>query len=160
MSSIYLSPANPGAFIWGVGPSVTMPTATTHIIGAGKLSVGPAAVGLLTPKPWVVGMLVRQLWSVAGPNGRADVNQTLLQPFVNYNIPEGWYLTSSPIITANWQARSGQQWSVPVGGGVGKIFKIAGQPLNTSLQFYDYAVRTPVGPEWAIRFQMTLLFPR
>jgi hypothetical protein len=36
----------------------------------------------------------------------------------------GWYLVSAPIITANWQAEKGNCWSVPVGGGVGKVFRI------------------------------------
>jgi hypothetical protein len=72
------------------------------------------------PKPWVIGILGRQLWSVAGPESRKDVNQLLLQPFVNYNLPAGFYLGSAPIITANWTAAQSNRWTVPVGGGVGK----------------------------------------
>jgi hypothetical protein len=143
-----------------VGPSINLPTATSKIIGSGKLSVGPAAVGLITPKPWVIGVLAGQLFSIAGPNGRTDVNQTLLQPFVNYNLPDGWYLSSAPIITANWSADSSQRWNVPIGGGVGKIFKISGQPINTSLQAFDYVERLSGGPKWAIRFQVQFLYPR
>jgi hypothetical protein len=48
------------------------------LTGSGKLSIGPAAVVLVTPKPWVIGTLVRQLWSVAGPSGRRDVDQLSL----------------------------------------------------------------------------------
>ena len=158
--SFYFSPAAAKDFIWGVGPSFTLPTATDRILGAGKVSIGPAAVALVTPKPWVIGLLARQLWSVAGPEGRKDVNQMLLQPFVNYNLPEGWYLVSSPIITANWTAESSQRWTVPLGGGVGKIFKVAGQPMNASLQGFDYVERPTAGPNWAIRFQIQLLFPK
>jgi hypothetical protein len=158
--TFYFSPAAPSDFIWGVGPSINLPTATSSIIGSGKLSVGPAAVGLVMPKPWVIGLLTRQLFSIAGPNGRADVNQTLLQPFVNYNLSDGWYLTSSPIITANWSADSSQRWTVPVGGGVGKIFKIGGQPINASLQAYGNVERPSGGPDWAIRAQVQILFPR
>ena len=83
----------------------------------------------------------------------------LLQPFVNYNLPEGWYLVTSPVIAANWTAESSQRWSVPVGGGIGKIFRIAGQPMNASLQAFDYAERPTAGPNWALRFQIQLLFP-
>jgi hypothetical protein len=158
--TFYFSPAAPSDVIWGAGPSINLPTATSSVIGSGKFSVGPAAVALITPKPWVIGVLARQLFSIAGPNGRTDVNQTLLQPFVNYNLPDGWYLSSSPIITANWSADSSQRWTVPVGGGGGKIFKIGGQPINASLQVYDYAARPSAGPSWAVRFQVQLLFPR
>jgi len=158
--TFYFSPADAKEFIWGVGPSVTLPTATTHIIGSGKFSIGPGAVALVMPKPWVIGTLVRQLWSVAGPSGRNDVNQTLVQPFLNYNLSKGWYLASSPIITANWEAASSQRWTVPVGGGVGKIMRIGGQPMNVILQAFDYVERPSIGPKWAVRFQIQFLFPK
>jgi hypothetical protein len=156
--TLYFSPASATKFIWGVGPSVTLPTATSRFLGPRTLSMGPGAVALVMPKPWVLGTLARQLWAVAGPN--QNVNQTLLQPFINYNFPSGWYLVSSPIMTANWSAASSQRWSVPIGGGVGKIFKIQGQPLNASLQAFDYIAHPSLAPRWAIRFQIQLLFPR
>jgi hypothetical protein len=158
--SAYLSPSVPGKVIWGVGPSLTLPTATEDELGSEKWSAGPAAVALITPKPWVAGVLVRQLWSFAGDSDRKDVSQFLLQPFVNYNLEEGWYLTSSPVITANWEADSDDRWTVPVGGGVGKLFRVGRQPVNTSLQAY-YNVETPAfGPDWTLRFQVQFLFPK
>ena len=158
--TFYISPASSKGLIWGVGPSVTLPTATNSEIGSGKLSAGPGAVALVMPKPWVIGILGRQLWSVAGSSSRKDVNQLLLQPFVNYNLPGGWYLVSAPIITADWTAASGNRWNVPVGGGVGKIFHVGSQPMNASLQAFDYPIRTSLGPSWSIRFQVQFLFPR
>lgn len=158
--TFYISPAASNGLIWGIGPSVTLPTATNSEIGSGKLSMGPGAVALVMPKPWVIGILGRQLWSVAGPSSRKDVNQLLLQPFVNYNLPGGWYLVSAPIITADWTAAPENRWNVPVGGGVGKIFRIGSQPMNASLQAFDYPIRTSLGPSWAIRFQVQFLFPR
>jgi hypothetical protein len=155
--TFYFSPAAAKDFIWGVGPSVTLPTATTRALGSNTLAIGPAAVGLVTPKPWVIGTLVRQLWSVTGPN--QNVDQTLFQPFINYNLPEGWYLVASPIITANWSAPSSQRWNVPLGGGVGKIFKIYGQPINASLQAFDFVATPSLGPRWELRFQLQFLFP-
>jgi hypothetical protein len=71
--TFFFSPAAPGQFIWGVGPSIDLPTATERFIGSGKLSVGPSAVGLVMPRPWVIGMLTRQLFSIAGP--KADRRQ-------------------------------------------------------------------------------------
>jgi hypothetical protein len=156
--TFYFSPAAATKFIWGVGPSVTLPTATSHFLGPRTLSMGPGAVGLVMPKPGVIGALARQLWAVGGPS--QNVNQTLLQPFVNYNFPSGWYLVSSPIMTANWSAPSSQRWSIPIGGGIGKIFKIDGQPMNASLQAFDYVAHPNLAPRWAIRFQIQLLFPR
>jgi hypothetical protein len=65
--TFYISPAASRGLIWGIGPSITLPTATSSEIGSGKLSAGPGAVALVMPKPWVIGILGRQLWSVAGP---------------------------------------------------------------------------------------------
>src|SRR6516164_5753268 len=121
----------------------------THMTAKTKTMMEGAA---MSPKPWVIGALVRQLFSIAGPQGRSDVNQTLIQPFINYNLPEGWYLVSSPIITANWSAPSSQRWTVPIGGGGGKILKIGDQPINAQLQAFHYVARPNAGPDWAVRF--------
>jgi hypothetical protein len=69
-------------------------------------------------------------------------------------------LSSSPVITANWSAAASHRWTVPIGGDDGKIFKIGGQPINASLQVYDYVERPSAGPNWTVRFQVQLLFPR
>ncbi len=156
----FLSPANAGPIIWGVGPSINLPTATDDTLGSEKWSAGPSAVVLATPNPWVLGTLVRQLWSFAGESDRDNVNQTLIQPFVNYNLPDGWYLTSSPIITANWEEDSGDRWTVPVGGGFGKIFRIGSQPMNFSTQAFYHAESPEFGPDWSLRVQLQFLFPR
>ncbi len=156
----FLSPADPGSVIWGVGPSLTLPTATDSLLGSEKWSVGPSAVILIQPPGWTVGALARQLWSFAGNGGRSDVNQGLIQPFVNYNLDDGWYLVSAPVVTANWSADSGDRWTVPVGGGAGRLFRIGTLPINTSLQSY-YNIESPdLGPDWSLRFQVQFLFPQ
>ena len=58
--TVFLSPANPGKFIWGVGPTMTLPTATVSRLGSGRWSAGPAAVGLFMDGPWGVGALANQ----------------------------------------------------------------------------------------------------
>jgi hypothetical protein len=156
--SLFLSPAKPGAAIWGVGPTFTIPTATDSKLGSGKFSLGPTAVALTIQGPWVVGALINNQWSVAGW-GDKDVNQMLLQPFVNFNLADGWYLTSAPIMTANWEADSGDKWTVPVGAGVGKLFKLGKLPINTSLQAYYNAERPKNASDWQLRFQVQFLLP-
>ena len=151
--TFFLSPAKPGALIWGVGPTFTLPTATDSLLGSGKWSMGPAVVGLTIQGPWVVGALVNQQWSFAGWRDQG-VSQMLIQPFVNYNFPHGWYLTSVPIITANWEASRGNKWTVPVGGGVGKLFKLDKLPINTQLQVFYNVKRPDFGADWQLRFQL------
>ena len=84
----------------------------------------------------------------------------MIQPFVNYNFPGGVYLTSVPIINVNWNADSGQKWTVPLGGGVGQIFHLGKLPVNTQLAAYYNVVRPDDGANWQIRFQVQFLFPK
>jgi hypothetical protein len=157
--TLFLSPGKASELIWGVGPTFTFPTATDSILGSGKWSAGPAAVMLTMPGHWVVGALANQQWSFAGW-GEKDVSQMLIQPFVNYNFPKGWYLSSAPIVTANWEADSGDVWTVPIGGGMGKIFRLGKLPLNTQLQAFYNVVKPDEGPDWQLRFQLQFLFPK
>ena len=158
--SFFLSPAKPGKVIWGVGPAFVIPTATSTITGQGKLSMGPSFVALAQPKHWTIGALANNVWSVAGSGGRPPVNQFLLQYFINYNMKKGWYVSMSPIITANWRASSGNIWTVPFGGGVGRIMKLGFQPVNISGEFYGNAVYPAGTSSWSMRLQLAFLFPK
>jgi hypothetical protein len=156
----FFSPKNDSALIWGVGPVFRFPTATDTQLGAGKWSAGPSAVALVQKGPWVVGGLAQQLFSICGDGHRRDVSELLIQPFVNFNLQDGWYLTSAPIITANWKAPSNDHWTVPLGGGVGKVFFVGKQPMNLGVQAY-YNVEKPTGgADWTLRVQLQLLFPK
>lgn len=156
----FLSPEKPGKLIWGFGPSLGLDTSTSDFIGTGKWTIGPSLVLLVQPKPWSIGVLMRNLWSFAGPSDREKVNSFLTQFFINYNLPGGWYLTSSPAITANWEAPSGQQWTVPLGGGVGKLLKVGRLPLNVQVQAFGNVVAPEDAPDWNLRFQVQMLFPK
>lgn len=158
--SFFFSPAKPHKLIWGAGPTFLLPTATSKALGQGKLSMGPSFVALVQPDHWTLGALINNVWSVAGSGGRADVNQMLLQYFINYNLKKGWYLAVQPIVTANWQAKSGNVWTVPVGGGIGRIMKFGFQPVNLSVQFYGNAVHPTNGSPWSMRLQLAFLFPK
>ena len=157
----FLSPAKPGKLIWGVGPVFQFPTHTGRWLGSNKWSAGPSAVGLLMEGHWVVGLLAQNIWSFAGPGGSSNpaVNQFLAQPFINYNLPKGWYVTFSPVITADWKAAGSDQWTVPLGLGLGKIFKIGKLPFNGQLAAFYNVARPSNGPDWSIRAQLALLLP-
>ena len=43
--------------------------------------MGPSIVALMQPGHWTVGALVNNIWLVAGPSDRADVNQMSLAVF-------------------------------------------------------------------------------
>jgi len=158
--SLFLSPGKPGKLIWGIGPALVIPTATNTILGQGKFSIGPSAVLLTQPGHWTLGVLVNNVWSVAGTGSRPSVNQFLMQYFINYNLKKGYYLAWQPIITANWEVSSPNRWTVPYGGGIGRIMKIGFQPVNLQLQFFVNPERPAGTAPWTMRIQIALLYPK
>ena len=158
----FLSPAKPGKWIWGAGPVVQIPTNSSQELGNKNWGLGPSFVVLHLDhgSPWVYGVLVNNIWSLTSDKRGGSYNNGLIQPFVNYNFKEGLYLTTSPIITVDWKAESSQRWTVPIGGGVGKIFHLGKLPVNTSLSAYYNVVRPDDGANWQIRAQVQLMFPK
>jgi hypothetical protein len=156
---LFLSPAKPGKIIWGIGPVLSFPTATNQLLATGDFAAGPAVVALATPGPWVIGVLVTQLWTYAGPGGSTQVNAFSLQYLVNYNFGIGWSISSSPLIGANFSAPSGQQWTVPWGLGISKVTAIGSRPVSLALQYYNNVIAPPGAGRNQVRMQFTLLYP-
>jgi hypothetical protein len=156
----FLSPANPGKLIWGVGPVLQVPSATDDQLGTEKWSAGAGVVALQMTGPWVYGALMNNIWSFAGDDSRPDVNQMLIQPFINYNLGRGLAIGTSPVITANWEASSGQRWTVPLGAQISQIIPIGKIPVSFLLGAYYNIEKPDNGPDWSLRFQFSLLFPK
>lgn len=157
-TQIFFTPAKPGSFIWGAGPVVSLPTATSSSAETGSWGVGPAGVIVKMTGPWVLGSLFTQLWAMADEGGDPEINQFLWQPFVNYNLERGWALSFSPIITANWNDE--QEWTVPLGMGITKTAVFNGRPMNLGVNYY-YNVEHPDGAAGQqVRFVLSLLYPK
>lgn len=112
------------------------------------------------PGPWLFGSLVQNVWSFAGPSDAPDVNFLSWQFFVNYNFEDSWYLTSSPTITADWDASSDDRWTVPIGGGAGKLVRFGNQPVDFKLQGFWYAEKPDGAADGQVNFQIKFLFPK
>jgi hypothetical protein len=160
--SAFLSPANPGEWIWGVGGIVQGPSHSNAALGNDHWGAGPTAVVLHLAKgdPWVYGVLVNNLWSFGSGSGDPSYNNGLIQPFLNFNFPDATYLTSSPIITINWKAEGSQRWTVPIGGGIGHIFHFGKLPVNMQVAAYYNVAKPDFGANWQIRAQVQLMFPK
>jgi hypothetical protein len=153
----FASPAQPvwGKILLGAGPVVNIPTASDDRLGADAWGMGISGVALTIVGPVVTGVLVSQLWNLEGD----DFSAFLTQPFLNNNLSGGWYLTSSPIITADFE-RDDDAWLVPVGAGVGKIVRIGKLPLKLSVSAYYHAEKPKFGADWSTRVQLQMLFPK
>jgi len=159
--SLYLTPAKPAKVIYGVGLAMGLPTAMhPKVLGTEKFSMGPGFVALVQPGKWTIGVLAQNTWSVAGNEDRAEVNLFYSQIFITKGLKKGWYLNSAPIITANKEAESGNQWTLPLGAGAGKLFKIGKLPVNGQVGYYGYVVKPEGGPKSQLRVQLVLLFPK
>jgi hypothetical protein len=69
-------------------------------------------------------------------------------------------LRRTRIVTANWNAISDNVWTVPVGGGMGRVFRLGFQPVNVSATFYGNVVHPADGSPWGMRLQIAFLFPK
>jgi len=156
---LYFGPkTKPGALIWGAGPIFQVPSASPDTLGSGKWSAGAGAAALVMPGHIVTGILVTQIWSFAGQANRANVNAALFQPFFNYNLKDGWALTTAPSFTANWSAAQ-NKWAVPLGAGIAKTFKAGDQLMQLSCVYYTYVARPITSPQTNLKVTWSLLYP-
>lgn len=154
-----------GDLVWGLGPTFSFPTASRGELGSGKWSVGPSAVGAFIGRKFILGGLMQNWFSFAGDSKRDNVSFSWLNLFYFLNFNDGWQLGGTPIITADWNADSGDKWTVPIGLGVYKtqvfdIGKGGKMPIKFGLEFQYMVVRPDtVGQEWNIRVTFAPVLP-
>jgi len=120
----------------GVGPLLAIPTATLDETGTGKWQAGAAAL-LVSPRTrGIAGALVTWQASFAGDDARPAQNTLQVQPILNYNLSQGWYLRSSALWT--WDLEQDTH-AIPIGAGVGKVWKHGGVTWNAFLE-----------PQWTV----------
>lgn len=159
--SLFVSPKPKGNLSWGVGPAFSLPLATNpEALGSGKLSLGPTAVLFWGPGSWTLGFVVNNIWSIAGDSDRESVNKFFAQWFINYNFGGGWALGTAPIVTADWNAPSGEQWVVPLGLQLSKVLKFGTMPVNVLAGYYSNVEHPDGGAEDQIRVQINMMFPQ
>jgi hypothetical protein len=93
--------------------------------------------------------------------GGKKIDFLQMQPFVNYNMGDGWFLTTVPFITAKWKEKNKNRWTLPAGGGVGKGFKLGNVPISATVQAYYNIIKPEnTGEDWQLRLQAQIFFPR
>ena len=156
----FFTSAHPGKLIWGIGPAFSFPTATSYPAKTGTWAGGGSLVLLAQPGPFVLGSLFTQLSPLHDSGGEPKVNNFLWQYFINYNFGKGWTITLQPAITANWDIHTGQQWTVPYGGGITRTLVFAGQPMSLGFQYYYAPVRPSNAASSTVRFNVVLIYPQ
>jgi hypothetical protein len=160
--SFFFSPKHPGPFglIWGIGPAFLYPTGTHPLLGTGTFSIGPTVVVLKQMGGLTAGVLMNQLWSVAIQEGRQSFSQMFLQPFLAYTTKTHTTFTLSTEASANWNNDPGDaKWTVPLIFQISQILKIGKQPISLQIGGKYYTDSPRYGPDWGVRFNLTLLYP-
>jgi hypothetical protein len=152
-------PEAPRTLTWKLGQEIVRPAASGEPLSAGTLSAGVASVAVAVEGVRLYGALGSERCALAGAVDRGTANGFLIQPFVNYNLLDGWYVTSLPVINADWQAPSGQKWTVPIGASIGRFARFGEVPVSVQAGYYYNIERPDGGSDWAVRFQLRLLFP-
>jgi hypothetical protein len=151
----YFSPREPGKLIWGVGPNFLLPTSSDQMLGFQEWGAGVNAVALISEGHVVAGSLFSQIYSFGG-----TTKPFLIQPFFNYNLEEGWFLSVSGEFNADWELPENNRWNILLGPGIGRVFPFLGQPLNASVRFAPYIDKPLGGADWQLRVQIVMLFPK
>ena len=160
--SFLFSPNRPGKVMVGFGPIFQLPTASHEALGTQTWGIGPTALVIKTDKQWVYGGMINYLTSFGNsPTGHRTELLTI-QILANYNLPraKGFAISYSPMITADFTRAPGDQWTLPVGLSVSKVFHFGKQPVSISLGGFNNVVRPSNAPEWNLKFVMTFLFPQ
>jgi len=157
--TVWFSPAPKGKLTYGLGAVTIWPTNSDDALGSDKFSVGPSVVLVYMTKKYLLAGIISQWWSAGGDPDAADVSAFYFQAIYTRFMQNKWYLTTAPILTANWES-DGEQWNVPLGGGGGKMFTIGKLPLDFTMQAYYNVVKPDGGADWQLRTQLKFIFPK
>ena len=126
--SAFFSPVHAkNGLIWGAGPAFLVPIGTDDFLSTRKWGIGPTVLVLKQSTGLTYGFLTNQLWSFAGDESRADVNQLFLQPFFAKSWKSGAGLAINSEMTFNWEANTTIAFLNPVVNGITKLGKQAVQ---------------------------------
>ena len=154
----FFAPYTESTLKWGIGPQISIPTATDSALEGPGWGAGVAGVltGELTPEVTFAGLIANH-W---GDNG--NFNTMTIQPMLYYNVPgrPGESLSYNAVISADWEASSSNRWTVPLGLSYSKTIDLGdGHGLDFGGGPYYNVVRPDGAARWQIRFSVSWLLP-
>ena len=146
-----------GPVTFAIGPQVSLATHTDDTAQAAGWGGGIVAAGFGFAGPLSYGALLNHLW------GEDDFSTTTVQPIVWYNLESPgigkWFFGYNNSITYDWSGESGNTWTVPVGGAIGKTFVTPSKTaLTLNVGAYDLVESPEGGNDWELRFSLNVLF--
>ena len=137
--------------LFGIGPALIMPTASSKYLGSGKWSAGLAGVYMTKAFGLTLGVLGQQFISFAGDSSRPDQNYMLFQPIVTKIFNKGYFMNFSPIMKFDWE---NSDYNIPLGVNFGKAFA---KNLSMFIGF-DYVVSGPGQGDFTVRLNINAMF--
>ena len=155
LQSVWFSPKAPtsSGLIWGVGAAGLIPTGTDGL-GANTWALGPTVIVLKQQGVWTYGFLMNQIWDTGG---RADISSMFIQPFLAKALGKGRTVSLNSESTYNWKTK---EWTVPINLAYSKVSKWGDQMVSNQIGAGWYATSPTGGPDWQLRYALTLLFPK
>jgi len=153
---------NDATLLWAVGFDLALPTAQEEILGSGKYSAGPSALGVYIGPKWKFGALAQQYWDFASHDkGRDDVNLTNLQTLYYYSLNSTTSIGAAPNIIMNWEQDSDNFLTLPIGTGINKTFQFGKVPVRFGAELHYSVIRPDdeIGSDWNFRFYMIPAVP-
>ena len=152
------APNRDDGFIWGLGPTFSLPTATQDVLGSEKWAAGPAALAVRlgnsfgdpgTLESWNIGFLAQHWWDFAGDDDREDFNRSNIQYFINYKADATQLIGMTPNILIDWEKSGSDRFSVPVGLGTIGFWRWGKLPVRWGAEVQYYVMQPDdFGPEW------------
>ena len=153
----FVAPSTDGGIKWGLGPQFSLRTRTDDAVGGPGWGGGVAGVVVASSGPWSFAGIANNLW------GQDGFNILSMMPILYYNFESlpGYFLAYNNTIAYDWDATSGNHWTVPLGLHFGKAFDIGdGYGLELSLGGYNKVVSPDGAGEWQVKFGISLVLPR
>jgi hypothetical protein len=150
----FLGPVDSTGITWGLGPVALLPTTTTTQLEPRQPGIGVGGVGVASFPPYVGVLFLQNVWSFAG-----DISRFLAEPTFTYLLRNGWTVESGAEIAADWLEPGGERWTVGIGAGGGRAFRIGNQSFSTTVRLSVNVVEPTLGAEWQLRWAVGLLFP-
>jgi hypothetical protein len=154
----YFVPPDEGKISWGFGPVLQVPTHTNNALGIDKWAAGPSAIVVVQPGNWSIFGLLDNIWSFGGSDSE-DINLLNFQYQAVCLYPEDWFFITNWTVSADWEVPSSERWTVPIGGGFGKQFKISDEQYQAYAQVgYNVVKPDSVSTTWRFILALTRVF--
>ncbi|MSR47422.1 MAG: hypothetical protein EXS13_10220 [Planctomycetes bacterium] len=134
---------------WGIGPVMTF---ASDVNAPDQFVAGPAIGGVYqVDKELNVGLFNQNVFG-------GDTAISRLQPIFAYQLGDGWALSAGDLqYVYDWE--DGRWISAPIGFQIGKVTRIAGQPMRFAFNPQYEMLHDDGLPEWTLSFSVTLLAP-